>query len=240
MQPAEQIPQDYIETAEKIRSGEFFRESRTLYDFTVHDPMSERYLYLLITVISIFSLVIAMIAAQGLQPLKREVPFAISTTNLVDELPHIQSLLDYKGEDPNQALLRFMVENYVVLREEYNIDFFDRNVSGVKSQSSEDVYKEMEKFLDPRNPDSPITLYQRHSKRKITLVSSKPARGDDSRMEVTFMAAVEGKGETKRSYWQATLAFQYNGITIENGGEKITPPHFIVTQYTAKRFQDVK
>src|SRR5436190_934868 len=97
-------PQDHLteqmEIAEKIRSGEFFQESREMYDVAIHDPMAERYLYLLITSFSALIFLIAFIAVRGLYPLQVTVPFIVSSNNLVDELPNIHSLITYKGEDP--------------------------------------------------------------------------------------------------------------------------------------------
>ena len=239
MQPAEPISQESIDIAEQIRSGEFFRESQRMYDFAVHDPMAERYLYLLITSLAVLVFFIAFIAMQGLYPLRQSVPFIVSSNDIVEELPSIKSLLAYKGEGAEDALLRFVVENYVRLREEYNIETFDRNVNGVKSQSSEEVYQAFQRQIDPRNPESPITLYQRHSHRKISILSSKRLK-DGSSMEVVFESSIEGKNEIKKARWQANIAFHYIGVTIDQDTAKLTSSEFLVTQYSVKRFQDIK
>ncbi len=239
MQPAEHIPKDYATIAEKVRSGEFFRESRRIYDFDVHDPMSERYLYLLITGLASLVFLIAVLAANGLLPLQTPVPFIISTHNLVDDKPSIKSLLAYKGEDPSKALLRFIVQNYVVVREGYNIDTFDLNVNSVKSQSSENVFNEFQRAIDPHNADSPITLYQRHSKRRITVISSRLMGKEGDEMEIAYEALVESKTELKKSRWQANISFNYSGIALDENG-KVKPVSFMVTQYKTKRLQDIR
>lgn len=240
MQATESLPpEDYAAIAEKIRSGEFFRESRRMYDFDVHDPMAERYLYLLITMLSSLIFIIAVSAAHSLYPLQRSVPFIVSTQNIVEDLPTIHSLLAYKGEDASGALLRFIVQNYVTLRESYDIAAFDRNVNGVKSQSAENVLKEFQAQIDPRNPDSPIVAYQRHSKRSIAVLSSKQLAGEPPAMEIVYEAMVEGRGEIKKSRWQANISFNYSGIALdEKGGVK--PVTFLVTEYRTKRLQDIK
>lgn len=235
MQPTD--PEEYIEIAEKVRTGEYFREARSMYDLAVHDPMSERYLYVGITALAAIILTTSVIAVQGLYPLSRSVPFIVSTNDIIEDLPHIQSMLDYKGEDPSAALMRFLVNNYVALREEYDIGTFDRNISGVKSQSAPDVVSEFQQAIDPRNPDSPVAQYQRHSKRSVTILSSKKLPDQDA-MEVTFEATVEGAGEIKKSVWQANVAFEYNGITVEEGSDKVKDLHFVVTRYRSKKLQD--
>lgn len=240
MQPADTLPpEDYTAIAEKIRSGEFFRESRRMYDIDVHDPMTERYLYLLITAVSGLIFFIAILATNRFYPLQRSVPFIVSTQNIADDIPVIRSLLTYKGEDASNALLRFIVQNYVTLRESYDIDSFDRNVSGIKSQSTEEVLKEFQHQVDPRNPESPITLYQRHSTRRVVVVSSKWIGGENPTIEVTYEAIVEGRGEIKKSRWLANISFNYSGIALDEK-EQVKPVTFMVTEYRTKRLQDIK
>jgi type IV secretion system protein VirB8 len=237
-------PQDHLEEqaeiTEKIRSGEFFQESREMYDFTVHDPMAERYLYLLITSLAALIFLISFIGMRGLYPLKVTVPFIVNSTNLVDEVPHIRSLLSYKGEDPSQAVLNFIITNYIKLREEYDIENFDRNLSGVKSQSTEEVFAEFDRMVDPKNPASPVMLYQRHSVRKINIYSMKPSRDQANVLEVMFEASIEGRNEIRKSRWQANISFNYSGVELDRETDTIKPFSFLVTQYKVKRIQDIR
>lgn len=235
-------PETYEEQqriAEKVKSGEYFREARGMYDTSVHDPMAERYLYVFITALSIITLLIALYASHALYPLNTSVPFIVSSNNIVDDLPRIRSLLAYKGEKPNDAIQRFMVTNYVLFREEYDIDTFDRNISGIKLQSAEPLVKEFMQQIDPRNPESPITLYQRHSTRRVAISSSR-LLGDGNEMEVYYIATVEGKGEVKKSRWKANVTFKYSGIALDEETGKVVPMKFLVTQYRTKRIQDIK
>lgn len=225
-------PDDYREIAQKVQSGEYFREARGMFDISVHDIMADRYLYLLITAVALVIFFITIFAMQGLYPLNKPVPFIYSTHDIVEDIPRMESMLAYKGEDPSEALLRFMTSNYVTIREEYDIATFDRDVNGIKSQTTPAAFKEFQQSIDPRNPDSPITIYQRHSKRKITIVSSK--RVNDG-MEVVFDAAVEGLGEVKKSRWRANIAFQYSGVALDEKTDKAKPVDFVVTQYRSKR-----
>jgi type IV secretory pathway component VirB8 len=226
-----------LEIAEKVRTGEYFREARGMYDMSVHDPMAERYLYIFITVLALVILAIAQSSMQGLYPLNTQVPLIVDTNDTVEDLPRIQSLVTGKDEAPAESLLRFLVRNYVIMREEYNINTFDRNVNGLKSQSSEAVVKEFQQYIDPRNPDSPITLYQRHSRRHVTVLAIRRV-GDG--MEVVYDAVVESKTDIKKSRWRADIAFQYSGIELDDKTDKVKPLTFVVTNYHSKRLQDVK
>jgi type IV secretory pathway component VirB8 len=228
---------DYLEISEKVRTGEYFREARKMYDLSIHDPMAERYMYVFITVLAIVILLVALGAAQGLYPLKSEVPLIFDTVDPVEDIPRIQGLLYSKDDDPGEAMLRFIVKHYVEVREGYDIATFDRNVNSVKSQSSEEVFREYQSQIDPRNPDSPIAQYQRHSKRKISIVSSR--RLSES-MEVLFEAVVESRVDIKKSYWRANIAFKYSGVELDEKTGKVKPVIFVVTKYHSKRLQDAK
>lgn len=236
MQDLPHSPHEDDDIAEKIRTGEYYQEARSMYDLAVHDPMAERYLYVLITVLAILSSIVAFVAVQGLYPLKTPVPFIVNTTNITEDVPHIRTLIGHEGETPSEAMLRFYAENYTTMREEYDIEKLDRNASGIKSQSSDQVFADFQRSLDPRNPDSPITLYQRYSTREITVLRVTQHKGE-SHLEVIYEAAVETKGNVKKSHWQADISFNYSGIELDEKGT-VKPVSFIVTQYRTKRLQD--
>lgn len=233
MQPNRLSPEESAEIAEKVRSGEYFRESRQIYDILVHDPMADRYLYILLTALAVSILTITVFAMQSLYPLQTDVPFIYSDNNIVEDVPRIQTLLDHEGEAPSEALLHFLAQNYVTFREEYDVNTFDRDRSGIQSQSSSEVFAEYEKAIDPHNPESPVVLYQRHSQRRITILSYRHLEGQDE-VEIGFEASVENANEVKKSRWIANIAFRYNGLELDEKTDRVKPVSFIVTGYHVK------
>lgn len=233
-------PEEYLEIAEKVRTGEYFREARGMYDITVNDPMSERYMYMLITAISMLILLVSIYAAQQLYPLERSVPFIFNTNDIVNDLPRMKSLVAFKGEHAGEAVLRFLVKNYVNMRESYDIENFDRNTNGVKQQSTPDVFSEYQAYINPNNPESPIVLYQRHSRRVITILATQRLSDQDYGMTVYYDVTVENRNEVKKSRWQADIAFRYSGVELDEEGEKVKPIEFVVTKYRTKRLQDLQ
>ena len=211
-----------------------------MYDITINDPMSERYMYICITTIAILILGVAVYAAQQLYPLERSVPFIFNTHDIVNDLPRMKSLVAQKGENPSEALLRFLVKNYVAMRESYDIETFDRNANGIRQQSIPQVVAEFQSFINPSNPESPIVLYQRHSKRSVIILATKRLVDQDYGMEVYFDVTVESQREVKKSRWQADIAFSYSGVELDDTGEKVKPISFVVTKYRTKRLQDIQ
>ena len=229
--------EDYLEIAERVRSGAYFREARSMYDLGVHDPMAERYMYVFITFIALTILLVTLKAMQDFYPLNTSIPIIISSDDNGDELPHLIPLVHTKEDDPSEMLLRFLVKNYVMAWEEYNITTFDRDAGTVKSQSTDELAKEYVSFIDPVNPDSPIAQYQRHSKRKVTILSM---REFSDHMDVMFEAEVDSRTDTKKSRWYANIAFQYSGLRIDQKTDNPAPIRFLVTSYHSKRLQDGK
>ncbi|MGE0755219.1 MAG: VirB8/TrbF family protein, partial [Alphaproteobacteria bacterium] len=167
--------------------------------------------------------------------------FIVSSDNMTEDMPQIRSLLVQPGQDPSMALLEFMIGNYVKNREEYDIEKFDRNMNGIKTQSTQEVFDEYQNYVDPRNPESPITRYQRHSIKKVQILSTNYYEADDEKtMEVLYEAEVESKNSLKKSRWQAKISFIYSGIELDESKGEISPLTFIVTRYETKRLQDIQ
>jgi type IV secretory pathway component VirB8 len=226
-----------LKIADKVRTGEYYREARGMFDTTINDPMSERYIYVFITFCSVIIFLIAYFAMEGLYPLQGAIPLTYLTHDIIEDIPHVKPLQSFKNENPSEALLRFLVKNYIVLREEYDITTFDRDVNGIKSQSSEEVFKQFQQFIDPRNPESPIKVYQRHSRRKITVLS---VRRSPEGMEAIFEAVVDSRTDVKKSHWRVNIAFQYTGVELDEKSGTVKPMNFVVTEYHSKRLQDIK
>ncbi|MEZ5691517.1 MAG: VirB8/TrbF family protein [Rickettsiales bacterium] len=241
MDGSDSIPENYIEIADKVRSGEYFREAREIADFDLHNPMAERYWYIFLTAFSVIIAFIAFNAWQGLYPLRPSVPFIVTADNIVDDSHSLQKLVAFHGEDANVALRRFLVRHYVKIREEYNADSFDREHDAVGMLSSERVFDEYENFVLPLNPASPIALYQRHTIRTIEILYSSPVVNpnfdSDGKyyMRVIFNTFLEKDGVKKAGRrYQVDVAFKYKDIKLDQETGKIEPYGFLVTSYDMK------
>jgi type IV secretory pathway component VirB8 len=231
-------PEEYLEIADKVRTGEYFREAHGIYDIYVHDPMSERYLYVLITIVSLLCFMVTFVAMRSLYPLSTEIPFTIRAGDLANDVPRIKPLAADQNEDPSFALQSFLVKNFVIHYESYNIETLERNAGSVRSQGTEEIFNEYQKLMDPRNPESPITLYQRHSRRDVRILSAVQPDSSEMLMEIVYEASVIGRGEIKRTRWQADVNFTYNGLALDEETGKVIPVEFKVTGYRTKRLQD--
>jgi type IV secretory pathway component VirB8 len=222
----------------RIRSGEYFREAHNWYSGLAHDPMTERYFYIFITIIAVIIFFISFISIQMLYPLKSTAPFIVRSMDMMEDLPRIRPLAR-KGEDPNAAVVRFLLRHYVSLREEYDVKLVDRNDLGVRGHSSPEVYAEYERYIDPKNPESPVTLYQRHAVRDVQVLEIRGLSLRTGEAEVVFRATVDNKPD-QTSQWIANISFTYKNIALDEVTGKPAPLQFIVTRYRTKRLQDIQ
>lgn len=240
---------EYIEIAEKVRSGEYFREVRRMIDHDLHDPMTDRYWYILITIPSVIIVFVSFFALQTLYPLKPSVPFIFGINDIMEDVPRIKSLIKEKGEGADAALRRFLVANYVKEREEYDASTFDRNQIALKTLSSKPVFSEYQDAIALNNPNSPIVLYQRHTARIVNVTSvqllqktvNKNSTIEDYVMRVWYEARLQPAQlqytaeQQPVTRWQVDVAFKYEPIKLNEQTGEITPYGFLVTGYNAKK-----
>lgn len=222
---------------ETLQTGEYFREAAQFYHSAYHDLINERYIYVVVTIIGLVAS-FALHSAKGLLlPLSTPIPFAYNTENFEDEHPRVTKLAR-AGEDINVSVLRFLLSNYAIRREEYDVAWLDRNARAVRQQSEPAIFAEYQRTMDPTNPASPIVLYQRHSKRTVSVDLVRPKGTEGTEVEVIYTATVTGIRGVERSRWMANIAFRYEPIAVDEKTGKFKPVSFIVTQYQTKRLQD--
>lgn len=234
----EPTPEDYLEIARKVRSGEYFREAKGMYDRSVNDAMSERYFYVFVSSIALLTMLVAFYAAQSLYPLTRTVPFIYASSNVVEDVPRMISLKQYVHQTPSEAVLFFLAANYVRQQEEYNINNIERNMNGLRVSSSPELFAIYQRNMQPTNPDSPVVQYQRHSSRVIDIESVKLIPGAKPQLEVTYTATVVGGTTQKITRYLAQLGYEYSGIELDAKTGTVKPFSFLVNAYNTKAVQD--
>lgn len=230
------------EIAERVKSGEYFREMKQAYGTIYLNPMPERYFYMAYTAVCIVILLVILYILLSLFPLTESIPFLYYSHDVYEEKPVIRPLRASAKEDINTAIKRMMADEYVIRRESYDIDTLEVNVRFVKAQSSANIYNGWQSELDPGNPASPIAQFQRHSLRRIGIVGTN--FNTDGTIEVIYDAIVvpktnsTGQDTPKTTRMMAMLAFQYTDVTIDQKTGAKTPLHFIVTDYHTRRLQE--
>lgn len=238
MKYQEPTPDEYLEIAEKVRSGEYFREARAMYDVSVNDPMAERYFYIFITSLAFCTFLCALFAMQSLYPLARSVPFIYALNDVLEDVPSIMPLRTSPDETVDDAVLFFMAKNYVQQMEGYDINQLDRNYSGIEHNSTPEVFAQYQRMLQLNNPESPVVKYERHSVRHIEILSTRRLETPANRLEIIFDATVVNAESSQKTRHKVLLGYQYSGVEFDEKADKVKPVTFIVSSYSSKNFQD--
>lgn len=236
MKYSEPSPEEYMLIAEKVRSGEYFREARSMFDISVNDPMSERYFYVFVTSLALLTLLTAFYAMQSLYPLSRSVPFIYALNDVLEDVPSIEPLKSDPRQSVDEAVLFFMAKTYVNLYESYNINILERNYSGIEHYSVPEVFAAYQALLSISNPESPVMKYQRHSVRNITPVSVRQL--PDSMVEVVYDASVDNADGSQKTRYRAIVGYTFSGVVFDEKADKVKPVSFQVTSYSSKIIQD--
>jgi type IV secretory pathway component VirB8 len=239
MKYQEPSPEEYLNIAEKVRSGEYFRESKSMYDISVNDPMSERYFYVFVTALALLTFMTALYAMQSLYPLSRSVPFVYALNDVLEDVPSISPLKSNPHQSVDEAVLFFLAKTFVVNYESYSIGILERNYSAVQHYATPEVFAAYQAMLSTGNPESPIVKYQRHSVRNIYPVSQRVLESPPNTMQVIFNASVDnGEGSSQRNRFRATIGYTYSGVEFNSETGTVKPIDFKVTSYSSKIIQE--
>lgn len=232
MKYKEPSPEEYIHIAEKVRSGEYFREAKRMYDITVNDPMAERYFYVFVTGVALLTFLCALFAAQSLLPLSRSVPFVYMLNDVVDDLPSIAPLRTNPSQSVDEAVVDFLAKTFVEHYESYSIDKLERNYGGIESAASPEVFADYQRMLATSNPESPVIRFQRHSRRLIDIIAVRhPALANT--LEVEYYATIYGPDAANRTRHKATLTYKFGGVSLNEETGEAEPLQFKVTSYSS-------
>jgi type IV secretory pathway component VirB8 len=202
-------------------------------------PISERTLMIMITGVV---LVIFLLSTSNIKSLITEnplIPFPIKVEDSVDHFSYIKPLAE-RSESTQEAVARYLIQDYLVTREEYLPADIQSNklkykLKKIKSSSSKQVLEEYKNYMNELNPYSPIVRYGDNTTRTITIKSFKFLGNDTAsgKAVVTFEAETQKDNEEakNKSLWEATVLFRLPDIeTIARTG---APLRFLVKYYKA-------
>lgn len=225
-----------------IESGAYFDEVRRWYNVKYHSPISERVFFIVITTMTAIVTLLAVrsfTAIFPIAPLEPVIYFVPDIENKVARLTELSEATD----DPNAVIQKFLITEYVKDREGYSGERLERNVRAIHQSSSPEEYQRYRSWLDPSNPNSPITLYERHTERdvdvrNVTIRIGKGAEADGFGMYqaiVPFVATVRRGGNDQLSHWKAEVTFRYKKLVVDQTTGHVTPMEYRVVGYKVEK-----
>lgn len=238
--------------AKKIESGEYFSEGLEWFHTKFTRPRTEFAYFFIICVTAVVALLIGFASFSELFPLSPGQNFVMSYHIGIDDDAKVKHIsihgMQKPGESPNDAVIRYMITEYVKAREEYIEDRLNYDFGFVTALSGKEVYNEYLNEASTTNPQNPIVLYGKQATKdiivddvKLTDNSGKIAHnGAATRAVVNYTSVLTYLSDSSQVYtrYQADIAFQYKQIDVDQKTGKVskfeTPT---ITSYTTKPIQ---
>jgi type IV secretory pathway component VirB8 len=242
------------EIAEKVRSGKYYKEAWDWYALKYIYPVSQRTLFIFVTLAAITVTVSALVILYNFYPLKIRVPVAVNIEDMgLDYARLVKMQVPVKG-DPTVPVADYLVREYVTKIETYNFKQIDRHLRFLSQFSSPGLMEEIQKRYDTRNLDSLILKYRDHTTRTIRItqmnVTMDPlfdiakARQKDIVLEnVLYHAIIEFESEevnllgVTQHKWQASMDFNMSPITLDKTTKTFKKLDFVVNSYSVRPVQ---
>jgi len=177
------------------------------------------------------SWVLTLIAVTGLAvmgPMTKVVPFVIRTDQSTGVVDIVSALTDQKT-NYDEAMNKFMVQRYVRFREGYSNNLANDYYNSVGLMSSTQEQQRYFAWFNPKNPMSPLNVYQAFANVKITMKSTSFIKPDVAL--VRYVKEVERGGDKTVSNWAATVTFTYVKAPMKEKDREINPLGFQVLEY---------
>jgi len=244
---------------DSIEKEEYFKDAKDWYSIAYILPYTERGFFVLLSIIGILVTYLFLIIIASALPLKERLSVVIEAKDTALYEPTIKSLVNKKeAKSTDEAVLRFLIINYLKEREEHNYkkaDIKEVNIKldKIKNNSSTEAFEEFKKFMSQSNPNSPIHFFGKNVERNIEIksfnfVQAKKLTIFDkmkgflamyslpTKAYITYTSDTVLPNKVIKENKRAELTFKFNGINIDKKTKEYLPLNFIVVEY--KKFDD--
>lgn len=226
------------ETAELLRSGQYYEDARGWYQALYIGPISERAFFMVIAVLAGLVMLVSIIALTGLLPLTEKPGLLIRNDALNTRTPAIYRIRD-EGANINDSMRQFMVGTYVTSRESYKAGDYKRSRAYVLAHSDAPTGASYNALYDPSNPRSPAAILGELGQRLVTIQSVNFKENVEPKLAIVkFSTELRGIGSTSKTQWTATLGYYYSPMQVTDGKDAegnptvtVEDPQFQVVSY---------
>lgn len=234
--------------AKKIESGEYFADANSWFHAKFTRPRTEAAYVFIICVIAVAAVLVGIAAFSRIFPLSPGFNFVVGRPITAEENITIRKLAGPR-DSANNAVMKFMLNEYTVAREEYIEEKLDRNFRLVYSFSDDQVNNEFMAETSLSNPDNPIIKYGKLAKREIKVnsislvdINGKPATDENVSSALVYYTSIltfADKEQTQEiTRHEADITFKYNLIVVDQEtGLVAEKPEMVVTSYKTRLLQ---
>jgi len=219
---------------EYIKSGEYFKDARSWYNFKYIYPLSQRSFLLIVCTFLLALLIGVMLNISNLFPIVNQVRYSLKASSYQSSASITKANLI--KNNPIASIADIMVKNYLIHREEYDYDNLKKQFVFVQNNSTRIVFRKFFNYMNIDNPTSPILRYQKYIRRSVNILSATYSKSDEVIITFNSIAKNAGGEIFENMVWEATVNFEIDKINLD------LPPdsrfNFAVTNYRLKLLQD--
>lgn len=219
---------------EYIKSGEYFADARTWYNFKYLNPLPQKSFLLIVCSVLLIISVIVGLNLRSLFPIVKQIRYSLSTDSYQSSANIIKA--NVISKDPLASIADIMVKNYLIRREEYDYDRLKDQFIFIQNNSTRIVFRKFFNFMDIDNPNSPVMLYQKYTRRSVKILSVSYPKQDEAIITFSTLAKTSGGEIFENMLWQATINFEIDKINLSLPSD--TRFNFVVTNYRLKLLED--
>lgn len=173
---------------------------------------------------------IAVLTIAVMMPLKTIVPYTL----LVDRTTGYVQLLKGDGRQslaPDEALIRSLLAQYVIAREEVDVTTVQADYRKVGLWSAERARSDYVAMMAPSNPNSPFQRLPRTTILAVRIKSVSPIAANVAQVRFQTERRDQGQVEGVRQDWVAILRYRFIDAAMSMEDRLINPLGFQVVRY---------
>lgn len=226
-----------------LESGEYFVQARVWYTERYLRPLGERSYFVIMTLLCALTIFLSLVVYSSLFPLTRNVPYTIlgNFETMYEDTPFIRALRAVPAEDINLSIGRFLLSNYVKMREKYRYDVLDieRRFARLRATTGDTEFDKYQLESSPENPSSPTNRYGRNAVRDVAIqrvdLILSPSHRYQTKVYYSTMLSAGTKNQINQ--WVATISFRFPKVTVDQKTNKVL--QWNETTKTFERMQNV-
>jgi type IV secretion system protein VirB8 len=165
-----------------------------------------------------------------LLPLKTVIPYTLLVdrqTGYVEELKP----LEHRSVDPDTALVRSFLVQYVIGRESYDVDSLKDNYRKVALWSAEEARTRYVASVQASNPESPLASLPRNAVVQVAVRSVSSLGKNRSMVRFTTRRTDSAGASQPAENWVAVISYRFSGAAMTAEDRMTNPLGFQVVRY---------
>lgn len=178
------------------------------------------------TAIALFEAIALII----LMPLKTVVPYTLLVdrqTGYVEQLKAVEN----RTVDPDAALIRSFLVQYVIGRESFDIDSLSDSYRKVALWSAGDARMRYINEMQATNPESPLARLPRLAVVDVKILSVSSLEGDTAMVRFTTQRSDGASAGQPLQNWVAVIRYKFSGAAMSAEDRMTNPLGFQVVRY---------